>query len=65
MTLTQAMEVARNVMAEHGGIELQIANTRPRMVPVNPDNDAQRECADAWNVLAATTFAVAGIKSAA
>lgn len=53
MTLSDALEVARRVMAEHGGIEQEIADMRPRMVPANPDNASQQECADAWNVLAA------------
>ncbi|HDR9153799.1 hypothetical protein [Burkholderia vietnamiensis] len=53
MTLTKAIEVARRVMAEHGGLEIEIADMRPRAVPLNPDNPEQAEIALAWNTLAA------------
>lgn len=52
MTLTQAIFIARYLLAEHGGIELQIDGTNARMVPVNPDNDEQIENAAAYNLLA-------------
>jgi hypothetical protein len=55
MTLLQAIAVARRVMAEHGGIELEIVGMRGRMVAVNPDNPQQVECAEAYNTLSAVT----------
>jgi hypothetical protein len=53
MTVTQAIEVARRVMAEHGGIEFQTDDMRPFAVPVNLDNPEQVEVAQAWNTFAA------------
>lgn len=51
MTLTQAIVVARRVIAEHGGIELQTVDMRPCAVPLNPDNAEQTEIAAAFNTL--------------
>jgi hypothetical protein len=51
MTLTQAIVIARRVMAEHGGIELTTADMRPHAIPVNPDNTEQAENAEAFNTL--------------
>ncbi|MBN3822336.1 hypothetical protein G3O00_01720 [Burkholderia sp. Ac-20384] len=59
MTLTKAIEVARRVMAEHGGVEMEIADMRPRAVPLNPDNPEQIEIAQALNTLAAASLSLA------
>ena len=55
MTLTQAIEVARRTMEEHGGIEMTIVDMRPRMTAINPDNPEQVACAEAFNLLSAAT----------
>lgn len=59
MTLTKAIEVARRVMAEHGGLDIEIVAMRPRAVPLNPDNPEQAEIAQAWNTLAAASLSLA------
>jgi hypothetical protein len=51
MTLTQAIVVARRVLAEHGGVELATVDMRPHATPVNPDNAEQAENAAAFNTL--------------
>lgn len=51
MTLTQAIIVARRVLAERGGIELATVDMRPHAAPLNPDNPEQAEIAEAFNTL--------------
>ena len=53
MTFAQALEIARRVMEERGGIEMTIVDMRPRMTAINPDNPEQIACADAYNLLSA------------
>jgi hypothetical protein len=56
VTLTQAIEIARRTMEEHGGIEMTIVDLRPRMTAINPDNPEQVQCAEAYNLLSAASL---------
>jgi hypothetical protein len=59
MRLAEAIAVARRVLAEHGGIEMETRDMRPHAVPINPDNAEQVENAVAYNAMHAFTSMLA------
>lgn len=59
MKLADAILVARKVLEEHGGIEMETRDMRPHAVPINPDNAEQVENAIAYNAMHAFTSMLA------
>jgi hypothetical protein len=60
MNIAKAVEIARRVLEQHGGIDIAICgDMRPHATPVNPDNPEQVDNAIAYNTMLAFNAMVA------